>query len=146
MKFLSNSLSETETLAQLIAKRLQSGDIIAFEGGMGAGKTTFTKSLVKNLGYNGEVTSPTFTLINEYPASTVNIYHFDLYRIADPDDLYSIGFYDYLDGNGILIVEWSENIKGELPDNTIIIKINRISENVREFVVEGDDRFENIGN
>lgn len=146
MRYLSNSLSETEHLAQIIGKIIKPGDTIAFAGGMGAGKTTFTKNLVKNMGYSGYVSSPTFTIVNEYITNDCSIYHFDFYRLTDPDDLYSTGYYDYVDGNNILIIEWSENIEDELPENTIKISINRISDNSREFIIDGGDRFEDIGN
>lgn len=146
MKFLSASLNDTARLAELVSQQVIKGDVIAFTGGMGAGKTTFTRSLVKALGYSGDVSSPTFTLINEYLTENFHIYHFDFYRITDPDDLYSTGYYDYLDGENILIIEWSENITEELPSNVITVEINRISDTEREFIINGGDRFENIRN
>lgn len=145
MKFVSNSLSDTDQLAKIIAAKIKPGDTIAFTGGMGAGKTTFTRALVSALGYTGEVISPTYSLINEYHCNDFIIYHFDFYRINDLDDLYSTGYYDYLDTKNILIIEWSENIQEELPKNAISITINRISDNSREFVINGGgSRFENI--
>lgn len=108
-KFTSSSPLETQKIAEAFASRLKPGDGVLYTGEMGAGKTYFTKGIAKRFGVTEEVTSPTFALINEYYGD-VNIFHFDLFRISDLDELYSIGFYDYFDRDGIFCIEWSENI------------------------------------
>lgn len=138
MEIVTKSEEDTRLFAQKIAAYLQAGDIILYSGEMGAGKTAFTKGLAEYFGTEEEVTSPTFALVHEYP-TRVPIFHFDLYRIADYDELYAIGFFDYLDRGGILAVEWSENIP-ELADeleNVININIQKLSENERRITVTG---------
>lgn len=132
--YYSNSVSDTEQFACELAKSLHPGDVIAFTGGLGAGKTAFVRGLAKGLGVSGEVSSPTFSLVHEY-AGAVPLYHFDMYRITDLDDLYSTGFFDYLESGGILAIEWSENIQGVLPDHTIYIEIEPIGEEQRKITV-----------
>jgi len=143
MIFYSYSPAETEAFAAAVAKKLCPGDVIAFNGGLGAGKTTFTRGLASILSPNAFVSSPTFALVNDY-GGKAPFYHFDMYRISDPDDLYFTGFYDYLENGGILAIEWSENIDYALPENTIRITLERISDNERKITVEGGDRFEDI--
>lgn len=138
MEIVTKSEEDTRLFAQKIAAFLHAGDIILYNGEMGAGKTAFTKGLAEYFGTEEEVTSPTFALVHEYPAR-VPIFHFDLYRIADYDELYAIGFFDYLDRGGILAVEWSENIP-ELEDeleNVVKIGIEKISEYERKITVSG---------
>ena len=134
-KYLSNSPETTEEIAENIGKELLGGEVVAFRGGLGMGKTCFTRGLARGLGYTGEVTSPTFALINEYVGGRVNLYHFDMYRITSWEELYSSGFFEYIDEGGIVAAEWSENIDGALPENTIYVEIKRISENEREITV-----------
>ena len=98
------------------------------------------------MGLGDEVTSPTFALVNEYCGSKLSLCHFDMYRITSPDDLETTGFYDYMDDNTVIAVEWSENIEEELPENSIIIEIRRTGENTRKFIITGDERFDDIGN
>ena len=134
--FVSESVDSTYKIAQDFAQTLKNGDIVAFEGGLGAGKTHFTKGIAKGLGIEDSVTSPTFTLINHYQtenetSSIKNLYHFDMYRINGYDDFASTGFHDYLEENGIIIIEWSENIKNYLPRNIIKIELEIINENTR---------------
>lgn len=142
MTYISHSAAETERFAKSFAAQLHAGDVIAFRGGLGAGKTAFTRGLAKGLGVTGEVSSPTFSLVNEY-RGTVPLYHFDMYRIADTDDLYMTGFFDYLDGTSILAIEWSENITAALPKGTITVTLTVMDENTREITVltEGGERF-----
>ncbi|MEG0615191.1 MAG: tRNA (adenosine(37)-N6)-threonylcarbamoyltransferase complex ATPase subunit type 1 TsaE, partial [Oscillospiraceae bacterium] len=121
------------------------GDIIAYKGSMGAGKTTFTRGLAVGMGLPDEVVSPTFALVNEYRGK-ISLYHFDMYRIKNSDDLETTGFYDYMSDDSVLAIEWSENIADALPNGTIFITICRIDEEIREITVEGDCRFENFGN
>lgn len=136
--YKSNSYEETLTIGETIAKSLNGTEVIALFGGLGMGKTAFTTGLVKGLGAENCVSSPTFALVNEYHAR-FTVYHFDMYRISTWDDLYSIGFFDYLD-NGILVIEWSENIENALPENYIKITITKgDNENQRIFTVERCD-------
>ena len=137
-KFISNSAKETEKIArELFAPRLKAGDGVLYRGEMGAGKTYFTKGIAKHFGITEEVTSPTFALINEYYGD-VNIFHFDLFRISDLDELYSIGFYDYFDRNGVICVEWSENIPEleELFDTVYRVSIVKTGDEAREITVD----------
>ncbi len=133
--FLTHSYTETEELAQRFAKTLKGTEIIAMFGGLGAGKTAFTRGLAKGLGIEDGVSSPTFALVHEYDGK-FPVYHFDMYRINSFDDLYSTGFFDYMD-TGIMVIEWSENIENALPENCIRIHIRHLSENEREITIEG---------
>lgn len=144
MDFISDSLQATDDIARQIASQIKPGDIIAFSGDIGVGKTTLTRSIVKYLGSYDFVSSPTFSLINNYKAKN-NIFHFDMYRITNEDELYSTGFFDYIDGNNILIIEWFENIKSFFNNNVINIKLTYIDENSRKITItsNGDDRFWN---
>ncbi len=137
MKFHTASPLETQALGEKLAHKLKAGDIIAYEGGLGMGKTAFTRGLAKGLGDDSEVSSPTFALVHEYLGCTPTLYHFDMYRVHTMDDLYSTGFFDYLEGESILAVEWSENITDALPENTIFVRFKRISENEREITIDG---------
>ncbi len=144
MKVVTNSPEETIEFAESIGKKLKGGDVVAYTGGLGAGKTTFTRGLSIGLGIGDMVTSPTFALVNEYRSNSSNITlcHFDMYRITNLPDLETTGFYDYMNDSNILAVEWSENISDVLPDNTIYIKIKRLSDSQREIEINGDERFE----
>lgn len=137
-EFITNSVEETLAAAEEVAARLSAGDIILYEGDMGAGKTHFTKGIAKYLEVDDEVTSPTFALVNEY-SGKLPLFHFDLYRIDSYDDLYAIGFFDYLDRGGIIAAEWSENI-AELADElgeVITIRIEKLSDTERKITVSG---------
>ena len=134
-KFFSKSYIETEEIAFRLAQTLKGTEIIAMFGGLGAGKTAFTRGLARGLGIEDGVSSPTFALVHEYEGK-FNLYHFDMYRINTFDDLYTTGFFDYMD-NGVMIIEWSENIENALPESCIKIYIKVISENEREIEIEG---------
>lgn len=121
-QFITHSPQETGELARRLAQDLKGGEVIAFTGGMGAGKTAFTRGLVMGLGAGDVVSSPTFALVNEY-AGRLTVEHFDMYRVESWDDLYSTGFFDYLDTDCVLVIEWSENIQGALPDGVISIDL-----------------------
>ena len=108
---ITNSAAETEKFAQELAGKLKGNDVLAFFGGLGMGKTTFVRGLARGLGSSDEVSSPTFALVHEY-RSTPKLYHFDMYRVASFDDLYSTGFFDYLETGAILAIEWSETSRG----------------------------------
>lgn len=131
--FHSHSSNETENFGSQLAKSLNPGDVVALFGDLGAGKTAFTRGLAKGVGFDGEVSSPTFALVHEYPGN-IPIYHFDMYRITTWDDLYSTGFFDYLDMGGILVIEWSENIENCLPDGTIRVSITK-NDNENERII-----------
>ena len=120
-QFKVNSLEQTRKVAYEIAARIDSPTLIAYFGGLGAGKTTFSRFLAEALGSTDEVTSPTFAMVHEYNGR-MPIYHFDMYRVSDYEGLYSTGYYDYLD-TGVLLVEWSENIEQELPPRYLKITI-----------------------
>lgn len=143
MKVITNSPEETIKFAESIGQKLKGGDVIAYIGGLGVGKTTFTRGLSIGVGIGDIVTSPTFALVNEYKSDKCDktLYHFDMYRILDSLDLETTGFYDYMSNNNILAIEWSENISDVLPDNTVYIKITRLDENKREIEIIGDERF-----
>ena len=123
MEFLSHNELETEQIGAALAKRLSPNTVLAYRGGLGMGKTAFTRGLTRGLGCSGRVTSPTFTIVKEYEGP-VPLFHFDMYRIGDEDDLYSVGFYDYL-SHGICLCEWSENIPYALPELSIKTDIAR---------------------
>jgi len=144
-KIITRSPEETIAFAHKIGALLKKGDVIAYTGGLGAGKTTFTRGLATGAGLEDEVTSPTFALINEYRGK-LNIYHFDMYRIESMDDLETTGFFDYPAEDSVFVIEWSENIREALPENTIYINIERIDDETREITVEGDERFESAWN
>ena len=134
-KFFSKSYIETEEIAFKLAQTLKGTEIIAMFGGLGAGKTAFTRGLARGLGIEDGVSSPTFALVHEYEGK-FNLYHFDMYRINTFDDLYTTGFFDYMD-NGVMVIEWSENIESALPEGCIRVYIKVISENEREIEIEG---------
>lgn len=137
--YISNSVSDTEKLAARLAEKLRGGEVIAFTGSMGMGKTAFTRGLVLALGGGDVVSSPTFALVNEYE-TRLTVQHFDMYRVSGWDDLYSTGFFDYLDTDNVLVIEWSENIDGALPDNTIRIDIQKgEAETERIITIDGVD-------
>ncbi len=137
-EFVTNSVEQTLEAACEVAQHLKAGDIILYKGDMGAGKTHFTKGIAKYLNIDDEITSPTFALVNEY-SGDLPLFHFDLYRIESYDDLYAIGFFDYLDRGGVIAAEWSENIaelKDELGD-VITVCIEKLSETGRKIIVSG---------
>lgn len=115
MKYHSLSSEETEEIGAKFAETLSPGDVIAFSGELGAGKTAFSRGILRGLGYKGAVTSPTFAIANEYETERGRVVHADLYRIADEDALYNIGFDEYFDGECIVLLEWSERAQGLLP-------------------------------
>ena len=136
-EIMTSSSVETEAFGEKIAARLSGGEVIALFGGMGMGKTAFTRGLARGLGIQDGVSSPTFALIHEYHGR-LDVYHFDMFRVTGWDDLYSTGFFDYLETGGVLVIEWSENIEAALPQNAIHIEIQQGSnENERIFHIEG---------
>ena len=138
-KFLSKSPEDTEKIGQDLGCQINEGCVIAYRGGLGMGKTCFTRGLAKGLGSHDTVTSPTFALINEYTSGRIPLYHFDMYRVSGWEDLYSTGFFDYIDDGGVIAAEWSENIESALPENTIYVTINKIDDNTREIIITKKD-------
>lgn len=136
---VSKSANDTEKLGAQIASKLKGNEVIALFGGLGMGKTAFTRGLSCALGVDeNTISSPTFALVNEY-VGKFNIYHFDMYRVTTWDDLYTTGFFDYI-GNGIIVIEWSENIEGAIPDDAVRIHISKgETDNERVFEIEGVD-------
>lgn len=122
LTFTTNAPEETTALGERFARQLQGGEVIAFTGGMGAGKTAFTRGMAVGLGAGDVASSPTFAIVNEYQGR-ITLEHFDMYRIESWEDLISTGFFDYLDSGRVLAIEWSENIENALPENTIYIDI-----------------------
>lgn len=136
-EFLSHSPLDTESFAEELSKSLSGGEVIAFSGNLGMGKTCFVRGLARGLGFSGDVTSPTFAIINEYIGGRLPLYHFDMYRVTGWDDLYSTGYFEYSESGGVLAVEWSENIEAALPEDAIRVEISAISENDRKITVTG---------
>ena len=138
MQFVSHSTQETEQFGEEVAKSLRGGDVLAFPGSLGMGKTAFTRGLARGLGCRGRVTSPTFTIVNEYDGKTP-LFHFDMYRLGSSDELFDIGWDDYLARDGVCAVEWSERVSDALPDDTIYVDIARgeEDENTRTITVTG---------
>ena len=138
MEYISNSPAETEKIGSALGKIIKPGTVIAYRGDLGAGKTAFTRGLARGLGSTELVTSPTYTIVNEYLGGRCPLFHFDMYRLASSDDLWDIGWEDYLDRNGICAVEWSENVEDALED-PIIITIEKLEEESRRITIEGGE-------
>ena len=138
MTFTTNSPMETEAIGAALGKILQPGTVIAYRGDLGAGKTAFTRGLARGLGSSEMVTSPTYTIVNEYLGGRCPLFHFDMYRLVSSDDLWDIGWEDYLDRNGICAVEWSENVEDAMED-AVVITIEKLGEDSRRITIEGGD-------
>lgn len=141
MEKITHSADESIEFGKYIGSKLKKGDIVAYFGDLGMGKTTLTRGIVMGIGLNDDVFSPTFTLSNEYRGKSINVYHFDMYRINGLDGLESIGFFDYPLEDNITIIEWSENVAEIFDDNTIRIYIERIDDNTRKISIMGGERF-----
>ena len=138
MVYYTNSVKETERLGEKLAQALQPGVVIAFQGDLGAGKTAFTRGLAKGLGANDRVTSPTYTIVNEYLGGKMPLFHFDMYRLGSSDELFDIGWEDYLQRGGICAVEWSENVADAM-DGAVTVCIEKTGENSRAITIKGGD-------
>ena len=138
MDYLTHNEIETEALGETLARRLGPGDVVAYRGDLGAGKTAFTRGLARGLGCTGRVTSPTFTVVNEYEGR-LPLFHFDLYRLEGEDALNDVGWEDYLDRGGVCAVEWSERAEAALPRETVWVSIRRCAESGdwRRITIEG---------
>ena len=134
-EYLSESEEDTEKIGAEFAKELKKGDFVAFFGNLGSGKTAFVRGVASVLCKGAHVSSPTYAIVNEY-IGNIDIFHFDMYRITDDDSLYSVGFYDYQDRNGIIFTEWSENIEFALPENRYDVTFVKTGETGRKITVQ----------
>ena len=138
MIYETNSPGQTEAVGEALAKALLPGTVIAYRGDLGAGKTAFTRGLARGLGYREPVTSPTYTIVNEYIGGRLPLFHFDMYRLGSAEDLWDIGWEDYLDRGGVCAVEWSENVEEAL-DSFILVNIEKTGDESRRITIEGGD-------
>ena len=136
MEFITNSPQETENLGAALGKILKPGTVLAYRGDLGAGKTAFTRGLARGLGYKDPVTSPTYTIVNEYLGGRLPLFHFDMYRLGSSDDLWDIGWEDYLERGGICAVEGSENVDDAM-ENAVYVTIHKTGEENRRIEIEG---------
>ena len=138
MIYLTNSPTETEAVGAALGRCIPAGTILAYKGDLGAGKTAFTRGLAVGLGCHDLVTSPTYTIVNEYLSGRLPLFHFDMYRLGSADDLWDIGWEDYLDRNGVCAVEWSENVEDAM-EGAISVTIEKLGEDSRRITLEGGD-------
>lgn len=143
MEYLSHSETETEAAGQALAAKLRPGDVVAYRGDLGAGKTAFTRGLARGLGCHGRVTSPTFTIVNEYEGPTP-LFHFDLYRLGGEEELWDIGWEDYLERGGVCAVEWSENVSDAL-EGALTVSIEKLGDTRRNIILEGGEYLADLG-
>ena len=136
MEYITNSPEETEALGEKLAERLRPGTVLAYRGDLGAGKTAFTRGLSRGLGCREQVTSPTYTIVNEYLGGRLPLFHFDMYRLSSEDDLWDIGWEDYLDRGGVCAVEWSENVPQAMA-GALTVHIEKLGDNTRRVTIEG---------
>ena len=139
MEFITNPPEETEKIGAAIGKIIPAGTVLAYRGDLGAGKTAFTRGLARGLGFTEAVTSPTYTIVNEYLGGRLPLFHFDMYRLSSADDLFDIGWEDYLSRGGVCAVEWSEQVADALPEGTVYVTLTRHPEHDgwRSITVEG---------
>ena len=143
MIYYTNSAGETEALGEKLAQVLKPGSIIAFRGDPGAGKTAFTRGLARGLGASDRVTSPTYTIVNEYLGGRLPLFHFDMYRLGSSDELFDIGWEDYLERGGVCAVEWSENVADAMED-ALVISIQKLGDNERKITIEGGGNYADL--
>ena len=143
MEFITHSPEQTEAVGAALGKRLNPGTVIAYQGDLGAGKTAFTRGVACGLGAKESVTSPTYTIVNEYLSGKYPLFHFDMYRLASSDDLWDIGWDDYLDRSGVCAVEWSENVADAL-ENAILITIHKTGDTSRKILIEGGENLADL--
>ena len=144
MRYVTHGPEETEALGERLAQRLRPGDVIAFYGDLGAGKTAFTRGLARGLGVTEPVTSPTYTIVNEYLGGRLPLFHFDMYRLGSAEELFDIGWEDYLERGGVCAVEWSENVEEALT-GAITVTIRRLDDSQREIILEGGSDHADLG-
>ena len=137
MEYITNSPEETEKLGAALGRVLKPGTVIAYSGDLGAGKTAFTRGIARGLGILEPVTSPTYTIVNEYDTGRLPLFHFDMYRLTSSEDLWDIGWEDYLERNGICAVEWSENVADAL-ENPLFIHMEKLGDTSRRITLKGE--------
>ena len=138
MEFITNSPQETERVGAALGAVLAPGTVLAYEGDLGAGKTAFTRGLARGLGAKDRVTSPTYTIVNEYLSGRLPLFHFDMYRLGSSEELFDIGWEDYLERGGVCAVEWSENVEDAM-EEPIVVTIEKTGENTRRITLEGGE-------
>lgn len=138
MTFETHSPEQTEALGEALGKVLKPGAVVAYAGDLGAGKTAFTRGLAKGLGASEPVTSPTYTIVNEYLSGRIPLFHFDMYRLGSSEDLFDIGWEDYLERGGVCALEWSENVADAL-ENPIRVQLEKTGESSRRITIEGGE-------
>ena len=136
MQITTHSADETQALGQKLASRLAPGDVIAYFGDLGAGKTAFTRGLAQGLGITDPVTSPTYTIVNEYLSGRIPLFHFDMYRLSSSDELFDIGWEDYLSRGGVCAVEWSEKVDDAFFGDEIVLRIEKLGDSERKIIIE----------
>ena len=141
MQYITHSPEETEAIGVALGNILTPGAIVAYRGDLGAGKTAFTRGLARGLGCDDMVTSPTSTIVNEYLSGRIPLFHFDMYRLRSSDDLWGIGWDDYLDRGGVCAVEWSENVADAM-ENAIFVTIDKLDDDTRRITIEGGNAHE----
>ena len=143
MTFLTYSPAETEAVGAALGRIIPAGTVIAYRGDLGAGKTAFTRGLARGLGCGDMVTSPTYTIVNEYLSGRLPLFHFDMYRLGSSDDLWDIGWEDYLERGGVCAVEWSENVDDAM-EQAIYVTIEKLGEDTRRITIEGGESFADL--
>ena len=143
MEHMTNAPEETEALGEKLGKLLRPGTVLAYLGDLGAGKTAFTRGLARGLGCRETVTSPTYTIVNEYLGGRLPLFHFDMYRLASSDDLWDIGWEDYLDRQGVCAVEWSENVP-EAMTGALTVRIEKLGDTVRRITIDGGAEYADL--
>ena len=138
MQYITNSPEETENVGERLGRCLRGGEVIAYLGELGAGKTAFTRGLARGLGIQMRVTSPTYTIVNEYTGGRLPLFHFDMYRLVGSDELFDIGWEDYLARDGVCAVEWSENVSDAM-ENAIVVRIEKTGADSRRVTIEGSE-------
>ena len=144
MQFITKSPEETELLGQKLGAVLRGGEVIAYRGDLGAGKTAFTRGLARGLGISMRVTSPTYTIVNEYTGGRLPLFHFDMYRLGSSDELFDIGWEDYLLRGGVCAVEWSENVADAMQD-AVTVSIEKTGDDERRITIEGGEDYADLG-
>ena len=139
-QFETNTPEQTEAIGERLAAVLTPGTVIAYTGDLGAGKTAFTRGLARGLGASDRVTSPTYTIVNEYLSGRMPLFHFDMYRLGSSDELFDIGWEDYLERGGVCAVEWSENVADAM-ENALVVSIEKTGEDTRRITIEGGEAF-----
>ena len=143
MEYMTNAPEETEALGEKLGKLLRPGTVLAYLGDLGAGKTAFTRGLARGLGCWETVTSPTYTIVNEYLGGRLPLFHFDMYRLTSSDDLWDIGWEDYLDRQGVCAVEWSENVP-EAMHGALTVRIEKLGDSVRRITIDGGAEYADL--